>query len=352
MAYSILETVTGFNANVQKQFYAGSKTAVLKPEEKLFQPEFGTIKVREISINGGAANYDKQKGYDGAGGNVTVKWNSYTADNDRYVNLTADAMEEYPSYVQGTKPSILVGFEQYMNMAVASEVDAVAMARAYSASIEAGNTLDTSTLKDAFFSGLISIGNKLFEKGIDTDHTVFGWIRSDVFAKGEQEIIDKNGLANGAILKDIEMSVPVGIKDAEPLKIVTQVIKFNNFVLFKMPKERMSTEVTLLDGRTEGQKQGGFRPGDTFMSAVFIPDKSFFVDVRYQIANILFPAYVFETNSKVEIDEAIKQIVGDVRIENIGINQKSNNYEINARVIYDAHAFEVNADKILCFKEV
>ena len=352
MAYSIVESVTGFNANVQKQFYAGSKTAVLKPAEKLFQKEFGQIKIREITVNGGAANYDKTKGYDDAGGDAVIKWQTYTADNDRYIHFHADALEEYSSYLQGTKPSILAAFEQRVNKDLAAEVDAVVMARACACSIEAGNTLDTSTLKQEFFAGLIDIGNKLFEKGIDSDHIIYGWVRSDVFAKGEQEILEKNGLANGAVLKNMEMSLPAGIQNSEPIKMTTQIMKFNNFILFKMPKERMSTEVTLLDGRTEGQKLGGFRPGDTFMSAVFIPDKSFFVDVRYNIANILFPAYVFENNSQVEIDEAIKEILGDVRIEHIGINQKSNNYEINARVIYDAHAFKVNADKILCFKEV
>ena len=267
------------------------------------------------------------------------------------INLTADAMDEYASYVQGSKPSILVGFEQLINMGLASEVDAVAMARAYACSTGAGNTLDTSKLKDGFFAGLIDIGNKLFEKGVDSERTIFGWIRSDVYAQGEKEIIEKNGLANGAVLKNVTLEIPTGIEDEKPLEVNTQVIKFNNFVLFKMPKERMSTEVTLLDGRTEGQEAGGFTAGSTKMSAVFIPDGAFFVDVRYQIANILFPAYVFETNTKADIDEAIKKIVGDVRIENIGINQKSNNYEINARVIYDAHAFEVNADKILCFTE-
>lgn len=351
MAYSILETVTGFNTNVQKQFYVGSKTAVLKPEEKLYQPEFGSIKVREVALNGGLANYDKNKGYDGAGGNVSVKWVTYTADNDRYINLTADAMDEYASYVQGSKPSILVGFEQMINVALAAEVDAVAMARAYEEANEAGNTIETSTFKSGFFAGLIDVGNKLYEKGVGTERKVFSWIRSDVFAQGEKEILEKNGLANGAVLDSIKIQVPTGIEGEDPIEVSTQVIKFNNFILFKMPKDRMSTEVTLLDGRTSSQESGGYKCGETFMSAVFIPDGAFFVDVRYQIANILFPAYVFEHNTQAEVDEAIKNIVGDVRIENIGINQKSNNYEINARVIYDAHAFEVNADKILTFKE-
>lgn len=351
MAYSIVETVTGFNANVQRQFYTGSKTAVLKPAEKLFQPEFGSIKVREVALTGGAANYDKNKGYDGAGGNVSVKWVTYTADNDRYIHLNADAMDEYASYLQGTKPSILLGFEQIINMGLASEVDAVAMSRAHACSVEAGNTVETSTLKTGFFAGLIDIGNKLFEKGVDSEKTVFMWARSDVYAQGEKEILEKHGLANGAVLKKADIELNTGIDGQEPLKISTNIIKFNNFVIFKMPKDRMSTEVTLLDGRTEGQEAGGFQAGSTYMSAVVIPEGAFFVDVRYLITNILFPAYVFEDNTQAEIDEAIKKIVGDVRIENIGINQKSNNYEINARVIYDAHAFEINADKILCFTE-
>lgn len=352
MAYSIIDTITGFNSSLQTQFYIGSKTAVLKPVDKIFQENFGEIKIREIAITGGAGNYDKEKGYDGAGGNVTVKWNTYTADNDRYFNLKSDAPEELASFLAGGKPSILAGFESFANIALASEVDAVAMARAYAGSVAGGNTLETSTLKKSFFGGIIDILNKLYAKGVSSNQTVYAFIRADVYAQGEKEILDKYGLASDAVLARYSMELPIGIEGEEPLKIVTKAIKFNNAVLIKMPEDRMGTEVTLLDGRSEGQEAGGYVAGDTKMSAVFVPEGAMFVDTRYDVANILVPAEVYQLNTQAEIDEAIRKIVGDVKINNIGVNQKCNGFEVNARIIYDAKPIEINQDKILCFTEV
>ena len=351
MGVSVVDTITGFNKSLQTVFYNGSKTAVLKPAEKIFSENFGEVKIREIAIVGGAGNYSKSKGYDGAGGSATVNWRTYTADNDRYFNLETDAVEELASFLAGTKPSIIAGFEQFANVALAPEVDAVAMARAYAASISAGNTLDTSTLKNGFFDGLIDIEQILFNKGVSREHTVFAFIRSDVYAQGEKELVNKMGLANNAVLAKYTLEVPTGVDTVEPLQINVEAIKFNNFVLIRMPEERMGTEVTLLDGRTEGQESGGFTAGATKMSAVFIPEGAMFVDTRYEVANMTMPAMAYQLSTQADIDAALKSLVGDLKIDNIGINQKANGFSIDARVIYDAKAIEINKDKILCFTE-
>lgn len=351
MGVSVVETITGFNKSLQTAFYTGSKTSVLRPESKMFTENFGEIKIREISVTGGAGNYSKTKGYDGAGGHANVVWRTYTADNDRYFNLSTDTVDELASFLTGTKPSIIAGFEQYANLALAPEVDAVAMARAYSASLEGGNTLETSTFKTKFFDSLIDVEQRLFAKGVGREHTVFAFIRSDVYAQGEKEIVEKMGLANQAVLAKYTLEVPTGIDAVAPLEIVVDAIKFNNLILIRMPEDRMGTTVTLLDGRTEGQESGGFTAGDTKMSAVFVPEGAMFVDTRYNVINLTVPAVAYQLDTQADIDKALKNIVGDLKIDNVGINQKANGFEINARVIYDAKAHNINKDKILCFTE-
>lgn len=351
MGVSIVDTITGFNKDLQTAFYTGSLTSVLKPEDKVFNAEFGEVKIRQIAITGGAGTYSKANGYDGAGGHATVAWKTYTADNDRYFHLAVDSVDELASFLAGTKPSIVAGFEQFANQALAPEVDAVAMARAYAGSIAGGNTLQTSTLKTDFFGGLIKIKNQLFAKGIAPNKTVYAFIRADVYAKGEQEILDKYGLASGAVLQKYTTEIPTGVAGTDPLQITTEAIKFDNLVLIKMPENRMGTTVTLLDGRTEGQETGGFTAGTTKMSAVFVPDGAMFTDVRYSVANMLFPAVAFQYDTKAEVDKAFRELMGDIKIDNVGINQKANGFEIDARVIYDAKCIDINKDKILCFTE-
>ena len=351
MAYSIVSSVAGYASKVQTEMFNKCKTSVLKVTEKIYKPEFDKILVREIKIDGGFANYDASKGFDSAGADANVEWVEYKAENDRYLQLKADAMKEKASYLAGSEPSVLVALRQAINKSLAAEVDAVTMAHAYAASIAGSNTLETSTFKAGAFAQLIDIENKLFNKGIDADHIVYVFIRSDIFAGLEKEIIEKNGLANGAILTTYTVEVPTHVNGEKPLEINVACIKFNNLVLIKMPDDRMSTTVTLNDGRTSTQEKGGYKAGATKMSAVVIPDGCMFTDVRYEVTNMLFPAYVLEYESQVEIDEAVKQLLGDFRIDKCGINQKSNDFEIDVRVIYDSKAYKVNQDKILVFQE-
>lgn len=350
MANSVLEHITGFNKEAQQVYYTGSKTAVLRPDEKMFTPNFAEIKVREITVNGGAGNYSKTAGYDNRGGNIDVKWKTYTCDNDRYFEASVDALDEVSSYLKGTEPSILAGFKAFINQKLAAEVDAVTMARAYSASMEAGNKLETSTFKQGFFKQSLDIKNIEFNKGVDSTKKLYYFVRSDIYTSGEQEIIEKNGLANGAVLTAVKLEIPTG-NASETLEIVTEAIKLGNIIFIKMPDERMGTTVELLDGESEGQEAGGFVAGETKMSCVVVPEGAMFNDVRYCVSNMTVPASVLSINDKLELDAEIKKFLGDFRIENIGVDQRMNGFSIKARIVYDAKAYNIHKDKILCFTE-
>lgn len=352
MANLISQYVSGFNTDIQKQFLIDSKTGVLIPTKKKYDEKFGTVYIRQIKTTGGLANYDKNIGYDGAGGNGTAEWVGYTVDNDRLIDIWIDAMDELPSFLEGTESSISALYNLQINKNLAKEMDALAMARAYAGCIEAGGALETSNFKTDFWGTVIDIKNKYFdEKDVDSDKLIYGFISSEIYAQGEKELLNKNGLANSAVLTKLDMKVPSGIKGSGALEITLNAIKYDNIVLIKMPKDRMSTEITMLDGRSEGQQAGGFLAGDTKMSAVFVPEGVMFTDVQYDIAQFLVPAEVYQNIASLDIAETLKQLTGNLKLDYIGVNQKRNAFEIIGRIRYDSKVIDVHKDKILCFKE-
>ena len=351
MANAILQYVSGFNTDIQKELYVTSKTGVLIPENKKYDEKYGTVYIRQFKSTKGLANYDPEKGYDGAGSGDRPEWVGYTVDMDRQIHIVVDAMDELPSFLAGTESSIGVTFREKYNKNLSSEMDALAMARAYAGSIAGGNTLGASNFAKNFWGEIIRIKNLMYEKGVDENTLIYGFISSDIYAYGENQILTNGALANNAVLSKFTMQVPTGIEGTNHLELSLNAIKYDNVVLIKMPKERMSTSITLLDGRSEGQEAGGYLAGDEKMSAVFVPDKTMFTDVQYHIEQLLLPAQAYSMLTPSDVNETLTKLVGNIKIENIGVNQKRNAFEMMGRIKYDSKVIDVNKDKILCFKE-
>jgi len=80
----------------------------------------------------------------------------------------------------------------------------------------------------------------------------------DIVGENEEIVISINGLVKGQIekLKSFERVVSVGEFSAG--EITTKVKKIDNAVLLPVPSTRMKDAYVFADGKTEGQKTGGF----------------------------------------------------------------------------------------------
>lgn len=346
MANVTVDTMIAFSKAVLTQYYQRSRTSVmaLSPEDKVYTTKANITRIRQV-VASGAGDYTGQ--YENVGGVSTVEFKDYQAVNDRFKQLVIDYLDEVASKPEGAKESILALAEDFINRCMAGEIDAYAIA-SWVKAMPAGNVFTNGTLKtdkDNIWSTLLDVQGKCFDAGVDTDEELITFVSNSIYQNMQKYILENNGLANGALLKTREAIVDLGVEEiGEPIKVTTKVIQFNNMTIIPMQTERMNTEVTLYDGKSEGQTSGGWAPSaeSKVVDVVVIPKSAGFVDVRYEVLNYLIPALAAESaNIKGDFDKAITTILGDVVIQNIGVNQKANAYEIDFRTVYNAELFDI-----------
>lgn len=352
MANVTVETIVAFSKLVLTQWYLKSRTSLLAldPADKIYTPKANITRVREV-VATGAGDYNGV--YRNVGGASTVVYKDYKANNDRYKQFVIDYLDEMASKPEGAKESILALAEDFINRCMASEIDAYAIA-SWVKAMPSSNVISNSVLKtdkDNIWNTLLDLQGNIFNSGVDNDIESIVYVSNPIYQNMQKYIIDKNGLANSALLSNRTALYDLGIDEiGDPIKINTKVIQFNNMTIVPMPKDRMNTEVLLYDGDSVGQTAGGWAPseGSKPLDLVVIPKGCGFVDVRYQVLNYLVPMLSAEaSNIKGAFDGGINKILGDVIIDNIGVNQKANAYELDFRTVYNAELFDIR--KKSCF---
>ena len=111
----------------------------------------------------------------------------------------------------------------------------------------------------------------------------------------------------------------------------------------------MYTAITLLDGYSDGQQDGGYVPdtkSDAFaqIDLMAIPIEAAFTNTRYMVDNFLVPASMPGLNyGKVDLRKLNERMYGNVEIGYAGINQKANAFEYDIRAIYGGDIFDNRA---------
>lgn len=352
MANVTVDTLIAFSKAVILQYRQKCRTSVLalNPEDKVYTPKAGITRVREVNASG-AGDYTGV--YQSVGGSSSVTYRDYKATVDRFKQFVIDYLDEVASYTEGATPSIVALADDFINRYLASEIDAFAIASIVAA-IPVGNKFTNAQLatdKNGIWNTLLDIQGKCFDAGVDSDVEVFVFVRNEIFQNMQKYILEKNGLANNAMLRNRTVIVDLGVEEiAEPLSITTNVIQFNNLTIIPMANDRMNTEIELYDGTTEGQTEGGWAPSDTSkkVDIVAVPAGAGFVDTRYQVLNYIVPAISAEAQEiDAGVNRTLNKVLGDVVIENIGVNQKANAYELDCRFVYNAELFDIR--KNACF---
>ncbi len=199
------------------------------------------IKMPNISTTG-LKDYDRDKGY--PEGSVTLEYKEYDMTMDRGASFQLDSMDVNETNFIANATSVTGEFQ---NEHVIPEIDSYRYSRLYallkSAGRATGYTPEEKTVMDALLSDVAKVRDEVGE-----DVPLVISIAQPV--KTKLELNDK-------------FAKMLNVADFKSGEISTQLKQINNCFLKPVPSARMKTAYVFKDGRSEGEKEGGFAPSDS-----------------------------------------------------------------------------------------
>ncbi len=199
------------------------------------------IKMPNISTTG-LKDYDRDKGY--PEGSVTLEYKEYDMTMDRGASFQLDSMDVNETNFIANATSVTGEFQ---NEHVIPEIDSYRYSRLYAllkaAGRAAGYTPEEKTVMDALLSDVAKVRDEVGE-----DVPLVISIAQPV--KTKLELNDK-------------FAKMLNVADFKSGEISTQLKQINNCFLKPVPSARMKTAYVFKDGRSEGEKEGGFAPSDS-----------------------------------------------------------------------------------------
>lgn len=190
----------------------------------------------------GLKDYDRDNGY--PEGSVTLTFQDYDMTMDRGASFQLDAMDVNETNFIANATSVTSEFQKEK---VIPEIDAYRYSKLY-ALLKAGErateyTAAEDTIMDALLSDIAKIRDEVGE-----DVPLVVSIAQPV--KTKLELNDK-------------FAKRLNVADFKSGAINTQLKQIDNCFLKPVPSARMKTAYVFKDGKTEGEKEGGFVPADS-----------------------------------------------------------------------------------------
>lgn len=199
------------------------------------------IKMPKISTTG-LKDYDRDKGY--PEGSVTLEYKEYDMTMDRGASFQLDAMDVNETNFIANATSITGEFQ---NEHVIPEIDSYRYSKLYvllkAAERATEYTAAETTVMDALLSDVAKIRDEVGE-----DVPLVISIAQPV--KTKLELNDK-------------FAKRLNVADFKSGAINTQLKQIDNCFLKPVPSARMKTAYVFKDGKTDGEKEGGFAPSDS-----------------------------------------------------------------------------------------
>ena len=220
---AVADLTSGFmDANAGQVIYEGGKS----------------IKIPKMSMTG-LMDYDRDDGY--TKGSVTLEYETKTMTMDRGTGFQLDSQDVNERDFIANASTIAGEFQRTQ---VVPEVDAYRYSRiaTLAAAYATSYAVDPLTVFDVLMDDITKV--------------------RDIVGENEEIVVSINGLVKGQIekLKNFEKVVSIG--DFSAGEIITKVNKINNAFLLPVPSARMKDAYIFADGKTDGQKEGGFKPAE------------------------------------------------------------------------------------------
>jgi hypothetical protein len=353
MAFTVYDGILAYARRANSALYLSCRTSIFNnPDNQVYTPKGKKTAIRQYE-SGKAGTYDKNKGYmQTYGSGKGIEWIEYEAPFDRAKVLTVDAIDELQSYANGMTPSIELLNSDFFNNQMPAEIDAANIAQFFSKipdfNIKESSVYDTSV--DGILDTVLALENDIFNSGYDGKSVLF--MRSAVYKNFQKAIIANHGLASGTLMKrtlsvsiDTELGKLLAGAD-DKISVNVELNEFDNFYVIQMPDDRMYNLITMLDGTSVGQTDGGYVADDSdpnfaLIDLLAIPFVAAFTNVRHLVDNFLVPASMPTTGfTQVDLEKLNNRMFGNVEIGFAGINQKANAFEYDIRVIYGGDLFD------------
>ena len=228
---NVINLVTDYLPVLDAKFVQTATSSILEADDTMYRQteKAKTVKIAKIEMDG-MGDYDRATGY--ADGDITSTWEDWTFTNDRGRRLSLDSMDDTEGLLADFLDKSRFMIENY----IVPEVDAYRYATLASTKgiTSVQETLTTSNTKRAVSTSLAT----LQDVGCDMANTI---IFIDPFVKQNLE-------------DELNRNLPSGETR------YGQVINyFNGIPLVTVPSNRFYTAIDLLDGKSSGQKQGGYQ---------------------------------------------------------------------------------------------
>lgn len=197
------------------------------------------IKIPSMDLTG-LKDYDRKEGYKGGG--VTLGYQTMEMTMDRGTYFLLDSMDINETNFIANATTIA---NEFQRTKVVPEVDAYRYSKiaAITQGTQISYTVDAQTIMDALIDDIAYVRN--------------------IVGESEPLVCSVNGLVKGQLEKLKDFKGSVNVADFMHGTISTKVKTLNEVPLLSVPSDRMKTSYVFADGDTEGQTDGGFKPGTT-----------------------------------------------------------------------------------------
>jgi len=224
-ASAVLGLTSGWmDANASQVVYNGGN--------KIRMPEMSTT---------GLKDYDRDEGY--PDGSVTLSFKEYEMTMDRGTSFQLDAMDVDETNFIVNATSVCNTFQKEH---VLPEIDAYRYSKLHALLKEAGRST-------AYTAEAVGIWDKLQED--------IAKIRDEI---GEEPplVVTISQKAKTMLELNEKFTKILNVAEFKAGVINTRIKEFNNCFLKPVPSSRMKTSYVFKDGKTEGEKEGGFAPAE------------------------------------------------------------------------------------------
>ncbi len=196
------------------------------------------IKIPKMSLTG-LKDYDRDDGY--AQGSVTLEYETMTMTMDRGTKFQLDEMDIDETNFLASATTVAGEFQRTK---VVPEVDAYRYSKIAAECKEntASYDVDPLTVLDALIDDIAAVVNEVGEN--------------------EKLVISINSLVKAQLEKLKEFKTIVSVDDFARGEIRTKVRTINGVPMLPVPSARMRDKYLFADGKTDGQKEGGFAPAE------------------------------------------------------------------------------------------
>lgn len=195
------------------------------------------VRMPQMEVTG-LKDYDRDTGY--PEGSVTVAWADYEMTMDRGTSFQLDAMDVDETNFVATATSVA---GQFQKEKVVPEIDAYRYSKLYALLKKAGKnkeyTPEAKTVYDALMDDIAAVRDV-----VGDEVPLMVSIRQSVLAMLE---------------KHDKFTRTINLADFEAGVIKTKIKQIDNNFLRPVPSSRMKSAYVFADGKTDGQKDGGFK---------------------------------------------------------------------------------------------